>query len=130
MTGSGYRSANQRVGKQGEDLAAAEAVRRGYRVLTRNLRTPFGEIDLVLESDAAFVFAEVKTRRSIRFGLPEDAVTPAKLARMRCCAAYVFNDLDNPARKPFRLDVIALLRSPDDPAGYTLRWIENVTEDD
>ena len=34
------------------------------------------------------------------------------------------------AQKPFRLDVIALLRSPDDPAGYTLRWIENVTEDD
>ena len=53
------------LGRRGEELAAAHFSRLGYRVLDRNHRTRFGELDLVLadEADATIVFCEVKSRR-------------------------------------------------------------------
>lgn len=119
---------NRIVGTYGEDLAAAEARKRGYQIRGRNVRTPFGEIDLFLESDSAFVFAEVKTRRSFLYGFPEDAVTPEKLSRMRNCAEFVINRLPSPELKPFQLDVITLERAEAD--SFVLNWMENVTRDD
>ena len=121
---------NRNLGRHGEDLAAAEAQKRGYRILERNLYTPFGEIDLFLESDQAFVFAEVKTRRSLRFGYPEEAIIPEKLCRMRESAEYVINRLPIEALKPFQLDVITFEPDEANPGSDVLHWMENVTRDD
>lgn len=121
---------NRNLGRHGEDLAAAEAQKRGYRILDRNLHTPFGEIDLFLESDQAFVFAEVKTRRSFRFGYPEEAITPEKLRRMRESAEYVINQLPIETVKPFQLDVITFEPDETDSGSDVLHWMENVTRDD
>ena len=54
------------------------ADRRGYAILERRYRTRAGEIDIVARDATALVFVEVKTRRSIRCGMPADAVTRAK----------------------------------------------------
>lgn len=121
---------NRNLGRHGEDLAATEAQKRGYRILERNLHTPFGEIDLFLESDQAFVFAEVKTRRSFRFGYPEEAITPEKLRRMRESAEYVINQIPIEAIKPFQLDVITFEPDETNSGSDILHWMENVTRDD
>ena len=121
---------NQRIGREGEDLAAAEAQRRGFRILNRNLRTPFGEIDLFLESDQAFVFAEIKTRRSLRFGYPEQAITPEKLRRMSESAEYIMNQIPPETLKPFRLDVITFKPGEAGRNVPVLHWMENVTCDE
>ena len=62
-------------------------MRRGYRVLARNWRCAFGELDLVLAGDGCIVFCEVKARASAQFGGPEGAVHWAKQRRLRRLAA-------------------------------------------
>ena len=56
---------------------------RGYEVLARNWRVREGELDLVVARDGALVFCEVKSRSSDAFGLPAEAVTVSKQARLR-----------------------------------------------
>ena len=71
-------------GRRGEQLAADWYVARGYQVVARNWRCREGELDLVRRADAGeLVFCEVKTRSSDRFGVPAEAVTPAKQRRLR-----------------------------------------------
>lgn len=63
---------------------------RGYRVLARNVRSRAGELDVVCSDGDAIVFCEVKARRPSGFGLPEEALTPAKRARLaRLAAGYL-----------------------------------------
>jgi putative endonuclease len=76
------RSQHCAVGKSGEDLACDELASRGYAILERRYRTRAGEIDIVARDGTALVFVEVKTRRSIRCGVPADAVTRAKRRRI------------------------------------------------
>ena len=67
------------LGKTGEQLAAAYLARLGFTILYTNWRNGRYEIDLVAVKDEVLHFIEVKTRRSIRFGLPEEAVDAKKL---------------------------------------------------
>ncbi|MFL6144434.1 MAG: YraN family protein [Labedaea sp.] len=73
-----------RLGRRGERLAVRYLHEHGLRLVARNWRCPAGELDLVLTTDhAGLVFCEVKTRSSTAYGLPSDAVTPDKAARIR-----------------------------------------------
>lgn len=101
---------NQSVGRWGEQEAANYLCRRGYEVSARNVRTPYGEIDLVACKDGLTVFVEVKARTGRTFGPPEIAVTPRKQAHMLACAEFYAqqNDLDH-----WRIDVIAVERVGD-----------------
>jgi putative endonuclease len=82
-------TARQRLatGGYGESSAARYLVEHGMVVLDRNWRCPGGELDLVLRDGEVLVFCEVKTRASVAYGSPLEAVTPAKLARLRRLAA-------------------------------------------
>ena len=106
-------SRNQRVGEWGESTAARYLVERGYEIQARNVRTPYGEIDLVTSKDGLTIFVEVKARTSRLLGPPEIAVTPRKQAHMRACAEHYAqqNGIDH-----WRIDVIAIAtanRAPD-----------------
>ena len=91
-SGAGHR---QRLGARGEQAVAEWYVARGYRVVARNWRCREGEIDLVVWSRRRdLVFCEVKTRSSTRFGLPAEAVTPAKQQRLRVLATRFLADHD------------------------------------
>lgn len=79
--------ASRRVGALGEDAAAAWYQARGYGVLARNWRCREGEIDLIVNRGRSVVFCEVKARSGTGFGLPAEAVTRAKQARVRRLAA-------------------------------------------
>lgn len=119
------RKARKQLGDTGEEMAARELMRRGYRVLERNWRCPEGELDLVAEQDGTLVFVEVRTRRGDRFGTPEESITPAKRAHLIASAqAYLqAHSLDC----DWRIDVIAIEMSS---RGELLRvdMIENAIE--
>ncbi len=98
---------SRHFGALAEDLAEEYFSDRGYRVLERNFRHGPGEIDLVLEKDGLLVFAEVKARRSKKYGLPQEAVTPAKQKTIRRVAeAYMLRK--KKAGVSVRFDVLAI----------------------
>ena len=94
-----------KVGKAGERIA--RDFLRSMLVIASNFRTRFGELDIVARDGDTFVFVEVKTRTSIRFGTPIEAVTPQKIHKLKMMIAiYVANNhLEN---FPQRLDVIGV----------------------
>ena len=98
---------NQSIGRWGEQAAADFLCAHGYEITARNVRTPYGEIDLIACKDGMTVFVEVKTRTGKSFGPPEVAVTPRKQAHMRACADYFAqqNEIDH-----WQIDVIAVER--------------------
>jgi putative endonuclease len=71
------------VGRFGEQVAAEHLQAAGLEILDRNWRCRAGEIDLVARDGAQLVFVEVKTRSSLAFGAPGEAVDRAKSARVR-----------------------------------------------
>ena len=78
------------AGRAAEEAAAAALRRAGYRVLARNCRTPYGEIDIVAERRGTLTFVEVKSRRAGGCaGTPEDALTRPKIRRVARAAAHV-----------------------------------------
>lgn len=79
----------RRFGDAGEDLAVSFFERRGFRVVTRNWLCRLGEIDLILERRGVLHFVEVKTRRSLAYGFPEESITGKKLRHLgRTIEAY------------------------------------------
>ena len=96
------------LGAEGEGRAAAWYEARGYTIEARNWRCRDGELDLVVRRGRDLVFVEVKTRTSDRFGLPAEAVTPAKQRRLRGLAARYLSDTGTRAGN-LRFDVVAIL---------------------
>lgn len=97
----------QRVGQQGEEIAANYLQHQGYQILDRNYHSRFGEVDLVAEKDDVVVFVEVKARTSVSFGLPEESVTTEKLAKIYDTALLWLQD--HPEKSDdWRVDVIAI----------------------
>jgi putative endonuclease len=101
--------AKRQLGEAGEDKAAAWYVAAGYQVVARNWRCGDGELDLVVVGHGAVVFSEVKTRTSVRFGVPAEAVTPTKQRRLRGLAVRFLRE--NPGHGgSIRFDVVSILR--------------------
>lgn len=113
-----------RTGKQGEDLAAAHLAENGYRILERNYRSVFGEIDIVAEEGDTLVFVEVKSRRSEAYGDPQLAVGSKKQRKIsRVAMSYLSEKGWN--RRPARFDIVAVkLR----PSGNLIELIRNAFE--
>lgn len=104
--------AKQALGRWGEEQAARYLEGLGYHILARNLRTPYGEIDLVAywEEDnnpPLTLFVEVKTRRSRTFGYPEVSVSPIKQEHFRAAVQH-FIQAHPEMRGDWRIDVIAV----------------------
>jgi putative endonuclease len=97
------------LGKYGERLAARRLTDVGMVVLDRNWRCAAGEIDLVLRDGDVLVVCEVKTRTSFACGSPHEAVTPAKLDRLRRLGlAWAEEHRLHPA--DLRIDLVAVLQ--------------------
>lgn len=99
----------QRLGKWGEDLAVQYLSQKGYLILARNVRTEYGEIDIIAQRDQILVFVEVKTRTNQDFGYPEDALTEQKQSHLlKAIQAYLQKeDLVPPA---WQVDILAIQR--------------------
>ena len=96
------------LGAAGEARAAAWYEGHGYRVLHRNWRCRDGELDLVVARGRELVFVEVKTRRTDRFGIPAEAITPAKQRKLRSLAGLYLADTRARAGA-LRFDVVSIL---------------------
>ena len=95
------------LGNLGENLALKHLKSKGYRILTRNFRSKFGEIDIIAIHENDLVFIEVKTRWSQSFGPPEEAITPWKIRRMIKAGQY-FQMLHPNLPESLRLDAVAI----------------------
>ncbi len=98
----------KQLGDTGEDLAAAALKKQGYKILERNYLTPLGEIDLIARQGKTLVIIEVKTRKSLRFGSPQEAVSAAKQAKLRRLADYYLKE-KRLTGAPVRFDVVGIL---------------------
>lgn len=97
-----------KTGALGESLAVKFLLSKGYEVIETNVRLlKLGEIDIVAKEKETIVFVEVKTRRSLDFGLPQEAVTYKKQEKIKRCA-YAYLKKINKANSFFRFDVIAI----------------------
>ncbi len=118
----------RRLGQRGEALASRALVERGAQILARNVRTPYGELDLVARQGGVLVFVEVKARTSRSFGLPEESLTATKQAHLIASAQHYLavNDL---LEADWRIDVVAIEFGP---GGTTTRLeiIENAVRGD
>lgn len=100
----------QALGRWGEDAAARYLQERGYEIVARNVRTAYGELDLLARKAGELVFVEVKARSSSRFGPPEAAVTVAKQEHLVAAAESYLQA--HSIKSNWRIDVIAIKRRP------------------
>jgi len=109
------------LGVKGEDLAVKFLKKKGYKILSRNYKTPLGEIDIVAEDGETLVFVEVKTRADNSFGQPFEAVNYRKREKLKKVALYY---LKNCCKKdlPSRFDVLSI------QAGGHKSAIEHITD--
>ena len=80
---------------------------KGYCILERNFRCRQGEIDIVAEDEQDIIFVEVKARRGVSSGLPEDALTMRKRRKLIEVASY-YLDLTRVSDRSWRIDVVAV----------------------
>jgi len=96
------------LGGKGEKYAVKLLEGRGYKIIETNFKRPWGEIDIIAVKDDILVFVEVKTRKSTKFGLPEEAVTPRKIAKIKRVGA-LYQNLHSELPKKARVDVVSIL---------------------
>ena len=108
----------RRHGETGERIAEDHLRQRGYRILARNFRTRFGELDLIAADERTLVFCEVKTRLSGSTrgpATPLDAIGTRKRDRLRRMARQWLADtaaLDRPRPEDLRFDAIGVILTP------------------
>ncbi|MFA5114438.1 MAG: YraN family protein [Candidatus Omnitrophota bacterium] len=101
---------NLSLGKSAEDEAADFLRHRGYSIIRRNYRNRLGEIDIIARDKGTLCFVEVKGRRSLRCGLPQEAVSRSKRGRISRVALGFLKE-NNLLDSPVRFDVVALICS-------------------
>lgn len=95
------------TGILGEKLAQDFLRRRSYLILETNYRCAEGEIDIIANHGEFLVFIEVRTKKSLQQGSPEESITPAKMEKLRTVAArYLQTHSDLPPS--WRIDVVAI----------------------
>ena len=87
-------------GDWGEALVEKYLSERGCRIVEREWRCRFGEIDLIAEQEGTLLFVEVKLRTNLRYGMPRESVTAKKQEKLRSAALLYLSmhGLDAPAR--------------------------------
>src|SRR3989338_4420675 len=94
------KETNYASGKRGERIAEDYLKKQGYRILERNYRCSFGEIDLIAEDGSTLVFVEVKWRKDASCGYPEEAVHHKKIEQLGRLASHYLSRAkkDRPCR--------------------------------
>lgn len=121
---------NSEIGSIGEQVACEFLMKRGFSVVSRNVRNRFGEIDILCKKGGTYHFVEVKSTASVdgisretSFFRPEEHVTREKLSNMeRSALAYLS---EHGADQDFQIDLIAVVLSPETKTAQ-VRYIENV----
>lgn len=105
-------SMNKRqVGQGMEGEAIKHLVQNGYKILENNYYTPKGEIDIIAKEGDYLVFLEVKYRKNVRYGYPEEAIDARKQIKIKNTSRYYIMKNKNSYNIPCRYDVVVILGS-------------------
>ena len=107
----------------GEDIATKYLKKKGYKIVERNFRKGYGEIDIIDTKLNTLVFIEVKTRTSDRFGTPAEAITYGKLKSLIKTAEF-YNVLNPKLPDQMRIDAILVILKGHE---FELEHIESIT---
>ena len=111
------------TGNIGEQLAATYLKQNDYTILHQNWRHSRWEVDIIAEKNGVLHFIEIKTRRSLYMGLPEERVTSKKIKHLLGAAEeFVYQ---HPQWERIQLDILSILMIKDQPVEYFL--IEDVS---
>ena len=99
---------NTKTGAVGEQIAKEYLIKKGYIILATNWRAQHKEIDIIAKHTDVLVFIEVKTRRSTKFGYPEEAVTAKKWELLFLAAQAFIEQYTNYERIQFDIISVAL----------------------
>jgi len=114
--------ARRLFGNSGERLAEQFLLKHGMHVLSRQYRTRFGEIDLIVKDNNEIVFVEVKTRRGNDFGHPEESVTKGKLEKIVRTGEWYLQETHQTSAL-YRIDVVAITYGTGDPEIHHLAGV-------
>jgi putative endonuclease len=95
---------NRKTGKIGESAAKEYLMKKGFEIVERNYSTRFGEIDLICKDKNILVFVEVKTKKGMDFGTPEEMFTRKKYNRVKRMATIYLDGKEVPCR----IDMVAV----------------------
>lgn len=98
---------NRKIGFLAENLAVEALKNKGFEILERNFKDRFGEIDIIAKDKEVLVFVEVKAKKGIEFGLPEEMINAYKLQKIRRMAEVYMNGKSLPCR----IDVVTIILS-------------------
>ena len=98
----------------GEVLAVRRLKKAGYKIIETNYRTRLGEIDIIAKDKDTIVFVEVKSRRSVHFGNPKQAITLQKQKKISMVALYYLKTTDQSTARA-RFDVVTVISNRDKP---------------
>ncbi|MGD2157334.1 MAG: YraN family protein [Anaerolineales bacterium] len=102
----------QTLGRWGENYATQYLIQNGYTIMGRNVRTSYGELDIIAQKNKEFIFIEVKTRSSSSFGPPENSINSRKRDHIVSSAQAYLQDHPE-LGDSWRVDVIAIHRYRD-----------------
>lgn len=113
------------IGQKAEDVAADFLITNKIKVVDRNYRTRFGEIDIVAKDRKSFVFVEVKAKQTSRFGKPYEMVTAKKEKKLIATSKnYLIEHKIDPEAADWRIDVVSI-----DYETGQIEWLKNAVED-
>ncbi|MTV47708.1 YraN family protein [Heliobacillus mobilis] len=110
----------KRLGQWGEETAQNFLLEKGWHLLAKNYRTPFGEIDLIFRDRQWIVFVEVRARSTLLMGRAEETIDYRKRKRLLTTASHFLSSYSGPRLSP-RFDLIGILRH--DEINYELNHI-------
>jgi putative endonuclease len=97
----------RQFGDIGEKIASNFLCINGYKIIEKNYRCRDGEIDIVARQRDTIVFIEVKTRKNLLYGTPEEAITPSKMMKLKAVAEQYEQTHEN-LPPDWRIDVVAI----------------------
>lgn len=109
----------------GENAACTFLERKGYKILERNFRKSYGEVDIIAIDKDTVVFIEVKTRTTSSYGTPFDAISRTKMAQIIKTATYYKYIAHKNLPEDMRIDAIGVILK--DAKIVSIEHIENVT---
>jgi len=121
-----FHLSNREIGEWGEQIAVDFLNNHNVKIVDRNIRTNYGEIDILGQKDGVLIFFEVKTRRTGDFGNPEDAVNNIKQEHMKN-SALEFIQSNQDMEMDWRIDVIAIYVDKENE--LQIRWFKNAIVD-
>jgi len=99
------------LGKYGENVAVSFLKKHGYKILCKNYKNKLGEIDIIARDKDTLCFVEVKTRRTDRFGAPQEAISYSKQKKISQ-VALIFLKENHLLDQKARFDVVSLMGAP------------------